>query len=445
MSTKENQRHQLATMRRTATYFFLAALLVFITSSIAAVRQESFLLHCVVSTSEAAMIGALADWFAVVALFRKPFGVRFAAHIPYLNRLILDHVEIIPRNKERIGNNLGNFIRANFINSKKLRTRLPYDLVGWVFRRIATEDNSARLVDATLRILPSLLDTVDDKDVRAFASRSAAGFIRSIKASSVAELLDILTAHGRHQELLDKALELTREIFEEYKPHLKESISNEFTGLGGWALRTFFNGDVVLYNKSVEKVHESLHAVSTDRNHDLRRRFSQYIEDFIDNLRTSAEYQARWDVLKDQLLRSEMTAQWLNEVWDELKEQVLRDVASSDSRTRSSLLSLLSSLASNLETNESARRKINEVLREVLFEFVDSFGPDLSNFIARGIHGWSDEELVEKIELEVGKDLQYIRINGTIIGGLVGLSIALARYGLPAALRYAERLLTVTF
>lgn len=444
MSATANQKKQLATMRRTATYFFLTALLVFVSSSIVAVRHESFLIHCIVSTSEAAMIGALADWFAVVALFRKPFGVRFATNIPYLNRLVLDHVEIIPRNKQRIGNNLGNFIRTNFINSEKLRSRLPDDLVEWVFRRVASGENRERLVDATLRILPSLLETVDDRHVRAFVSRSAASLVRSIKASSVAQLLDILTAHGRHQELLDKVLHLTTDLFEEYKPHLKKSISDEFTGIGGWTLRTFFSGDVVLYNKAVQKVQDALHAVSADSQHELRIRFSRYISEFIENLRTSPECHARWDELKEQILTSGTNAQWINEVWDELKHQVVKDLQSRDSRTRSSLLALIGTLARNLETNESARKKINEVLREILFEFVDSFGPDLSNFIARGIHGWSDEELVEKIELEVGKDLQYIRINGTIIGGLVGLTIAVARYGLPVVISYAEHALQLT-
>lgn len=370
--------------------------------------------------AEAAMVGAFADWFAVTALFRHPFGVRWLQPIPFIGPLIYNHTAIIPNNKDRIGESLGDFVEGHFLTPEAVRERLEAeDIAGRSASWLANSDNSSFIVDEFCSFVPRILDAVDDKDIRRFIRENITSAVRSIEIAPLAgNFLDALTSNNKHQALFDEGLRLVNRLFEDYKPDLGRKITDETP----WYLE-ILGVDTAIYNKVVKGIRETLRQVADNPDHELRKRFNEATLLLIENLKLSPDYKAKGEAFKEDILLHPTVQQYLENVWVDMKGMVLDDIKKPDSVIRGRLKEAVTAIGRGLLRDEAVRQKINVWIQNAVIYTVSSHRNAISSLISSQVKKWDAKTLTGTLELQIGKDLQYIRINGTLVGGFVGLII----------------------
>ncbi len=406
MTEDPGKEESLKKTRRFAT--LLLTLMVFIFFAAGFFEKNLSWLGYFRAFAEAAIVGALADWFAVTALFRHPFGLR------------LPHTAIIPTNKDRIGESLGKFVEKNFLTPEAISEKLKEaDIAGkaadWLSRRGNTELVANEIAD----FLPRFLDALNDNDIRRFIRKNVVAAVRSLDlAPLVGDFLELLTSRNKHQELFDRTLLLLSELFENYKPVLQERIREE-SGI-------FFllvGGDTKLYQKIVSVVSSTLAEISSDPEHTARRKFDEAMEKFITDLKTSSLYRAKAEEIREEVLNNPAVAHYLEDIWTDVKESVLRDLADPGSVIRARTKDIIRAVYLGTLTDTHIRQRLNHWIQQAAINTVSRHRNEIGNIIAEKVKQWDTRTMTRKLELEVGKDLQYIRINGTIIGGLIGLLI----------------------
>jgi uncharacterized membrane-anchored protein YjiN (DUF445 family) len=370
-------------------------------------------LFYVAATAEAAMIGAIADWFAVTALFRHPLNLRF-----------IPHTAVIPRNKARIAAGLSVFIQQNFLSAEALVTRIAQfrparTLCGWLVR----PGNAAMLGGYLARLLAYLLGAVDDRRVRAFLLRSFAQAARRADlASALAQVLDVLTENRRHHALLDEALAGLDELLA--REDTRRFIATEVAGSAPllkhlsdlFHLRLDEKAALRIVDVALRKVSE----VREDRDHELRRRFDAFVERFVLRLKEDELTRERVHRLRDEVLDSPALAEYLGGLWDELRAWLQSEQAVVQDRSSA----VIRHFGELLDADPAIQQWLDEQILAAIPPLVEEHRAKIGRFIEDQINAWQETRLVEELERHVGADLQYIRINGTIVGGLVGLAIA---------------------
>jgi len=375
-------------------------------------------LHYVAAAAEAAMIGAIADWFAVVALFHHPLNLRF-----------IPHTAILPRNKARIAEGLSQFIQHNFLSSEAVLARIaafrPAEtLCRWLIRR----ENAETLASYATRLVSYALTAVDDERVRAFLARIVTDALgRADVAAALAQLLDVLTENERHHALLDEALagldellerEATRRfIAEEVRkssPALLRAI-NQMLGL-----KLDERAALKIVDVALKKVSEVRH----DREHELRARFDAFVRRFIDRLKTDPVTREKIHRLRDDALDNPALAGYVGGLWDEFRAWLPGGM-------RERLPGLIAELGEKLDDDPKMQEWIDEQILSAVPPLVEEHRAKFGRFIEEQILSWQEEKLVAELERHIGPDLQYIRINGTVVGALAGLAIAALTQLLP--------------
>jgi uncharacterized membrane-anchored protein YjiN (DUF445 family) len=393
---------RLRAMQRLATAL-LAAMLVLLALSVAFEDWYPWL-KWVQAFAAAATVGAIADWFAVVALFHHPLG------------LPLPHTAIVPRNKDRIGESLGHFVEHNFLTAenvvRKLEQRnLSLEGARWLARPDNADDLAARLCT----FIPGMLNALGDEDVKRLFDRAIASQIRKIDVADVASgMLHALTAGGRHQALLDRALR----SLESWLVANQAVITEKFSAASKYTPRVF---DRYIVAKFVAGIIALSHDVARNPEHDIRRQFDAATEEFIDKLGTSPEYRAHAEALKQALLAHLDHEKYYQVVWEDIREKIKADLAGEHSVIRGHLCEVVGKLGAGLAEDEALQAKLNAWILQTVERSVVRHRHQISGLITEVVHGWNTHEVTQKMELEIGKDLQYIRINGTLVGGLVGL------------------------
>jgi uncharacterized membrane-anchored protein YjiN (DUF445 family) len=403
-------------MKRAATGLLAAAAAVYVAATVLEPRYAW--LYYVARTSEAAMIGAIADWFAVVALFRHPLGLRF-----------LPHTAILPRNKARIAEGLSQFIQHNFLSPQAVVERIAHfqparSLCAWLLK----PENADALAGYAARFLAYGLGALDDARVREFLLRNVhAGVRRADLASLGADVLGVLTENGRHHELLDAALGALDDMLarEDTRRFIAEEVGRaapRYLKALNDALHLKLDEKAALRiaEAAVRKVSE----VRRDKNHELRRRFDASVERFIGGLRTSPELRARVERLREELLESRALADYVGGLWGEVREWLAADLARAPSAVQERLAAMARGFGARLDAEPAIRQWIDEQILAAAPALVAEHRAKFGRFIEDQINGWQEERLVVELERHIGPDLQFIRINGTLVGGLVGLSLA---------------------
>ncbi len=354
--------------------------------------------------TEAGMVGALADWFAVTALFRYPLGIR------------LPHTAIIPNNKERIGENIGDFVELNFFSAdtidEKLRSKdLTREIAEWL-------NENTFVVDDLCLIIPHVLNAIDDRDVRRFMRENILSGMRSVDlAPLIGNLLAALTADNRLQDHFDSALNIVSALFQKTKPYIRQKISER----SPWYMKAF-GVDYTIYDKIISSIEEELESLKDPR-HALRAELKGKIAELIAQLKSSPEYKRKVEELRDAILNNQDFLAYLDNAWNEIKPVINRDVMSEHSKFKSGLVEAMQVLCRGLLQEASVRDKMNTLMRDVLTGIMRRHPRAISTFINREVSGWDTGTLIQQTEIAIGSDLQFIRINGTVIGGLVGLLI----------------------
>ncbi len=366
--------------------------------------------------SEAAMVGALADWFAVVALFRRPL------------ELPIPHTAIIPRNKGRIARGLSEFIQQNFLSSAAVVQRIaefrPADtLCRWLLKA----ENVATVAGYATRFIAYALAAVDDERVRRFLQRSVAGLLRNADlASTAAQILDILTENKRHHALLDAALNGLDDLLakEETRRYIAVEVGKSaplLKRISDWfQLQLDERAALKIAEAAIAKVHE----VREDRDHELRRHFDEFVARFIEKLKNDPSVRGKVDALRNEILESPALGNYIGGLWQELRAWLGEDLQRASSATHERIAGMVRAFGERLEAEREIRQWIDEQILTAIPPLVDEHRAKIGRFIEDQINGWQEKKLVDELERHIGSDLQYIRVNGTLVGGLAGLAIA---------------------
>lgn len=398
--------------KRQALGLLLLVTAVFIATSVV---ERGLLLNCIKAVAEAAMVGALADWFAVVALFHRPLG------------LPIPHTAVIARNRARIGRNLATFVRDKFLDVPSLvaliRRHDPADrLAQWLL----APGNSALLGHQATRLVSAALETVQDAQVERFIQKAARTLIGQIDLSrALAAVLDTLTHNGRHQALLDDVLAKLIELLQNEQtrawvaqtivawlkkdhPRTEKLLPTDWLGDKGSAMLA----------RALESV---MADVAANPQHALRAQFDGVVQRFIERLKSDPEWAQKGEEIRTYLQTDATVAGYVQTLWLDLRGALQRDLADADSVLARQVGKLGSWLGQSLAGDAALRQSLNDRLEH----WVQGLAPDVSQFVAQHIEDtvrrWDTEEMTQLIELNIGKDLQYIRINGTVVGGLIGL------------------------
>ena len=356
--------------------------------------------------AEAAMVGGLADWFAVTAIFRRPLG------------LPIPHTAVIPNNQDRIADAVGRFIADNFLRPELVAARVrDKDLSEALGKWLAEPAQSSGLAGGLVSAVPAMLDALDDETVAAFLRDQAAIAADGASiAPAFGSVLEALAEQGRHQALLDTLLKQGYRLLEENKDLIRDRIK----GRSGWLMR-FVSADRKVADTVINAVNDLLFEVASDRRHPLRERLTEIVSEFAENLRTDPDLQARLGSWMQEAARHPTVTGAVEAGWKEFKSALRRDCASPDGRLRAWVQTALVNLGAGLLSEPKVREALNVRLRSLLVQLAERHGEDVAKLVSETIRRWDSNTIVDKLEMNVGRDLQYIRLNGTVIGGLVGL------------------------
>ncbi|WP_462380078.1 DUF445 domain-containing protein [Pseudomonas sp. Marseille-QA0892] len=398
-------------MKAIATGLLLLAAILYVVATSLEAQHPAW--GYVASFAEAAMVGAIADWFAVTALFRHPLG------------LPIPHTAIIPRNKARIGRKLSDFIVVHFLSTPQVVARIrQLDLGGRLADWLRHPDNAAAVGQHTAGVARFGVGALRDDRVRAFIQATAIRRVRKVDLAPLCgQALEVLTSQGRHQAMLDEVLvELDRMMRnEETQAMVARAITAEVrtlryfglgTMVGGWSARKVVGGISALIAE-----------VANDREHPLRERFDEYVATFIDRLKHDDNYRLEIERIFNQLLDHPATSAYLTTLWRDLVDWLQADLESETSTIRQRIVELVRSFGDSLAADSAMHDWINEQLMAAVPALVERYRVQIGHYIADRVDQWESRELVEQMEQSVGKDLQFIRINGTLVGGLVGLCL----------------------
>ena len=366
--------------------------------------------------AEAAMVGALADWFAVVALFRR-------VPVPFISR----HTAIIPRNKDRIGENLGRFVQEKFLDTDSLLALIRrHDPSQMLAQWLNTPGNADRIGRHLLQVMRGFLDLTDDQRIQRFLRRAVHRALDKVDLTqSSALLLDSLTKNNRHQELLDAAVQQLLRLL--HKPGTREFIAAQIVRwlkrehpIKAKMLPTEWLGEhsADLVANAVDSI---LDQVALDQGHELRLGFDRAVQRLIERLKTDPEMAERAEGIKSWLKEDESFNRYIGELWQDLRGWLKDDLNSEDSRVQERVRLAALWLGETLAADDALRASMNQHLEDAARSVAPEFAAFLTRHISDTVKSWDARDMSQQIELNIGRDLQFIRINGTLVGGTIGL------------------------
>ncbi|KIF82417.1 DUF445 domain-containing protein [Noviherbaspirillum autotrophicum] len=393
---------QLTKTRRLATGLLVLMAVLFVVARLLQPAHPS--LSFVAAFAEAAMVGALADWFAVTALFRAPLG------------LPIPHTAIIPKNKERIGESLAYFLKHNFITQEVIREELrPIDFSGTAANWLARPENSRFVAKQIIGSIPAILRMIEDEDVAQFMQRRMRAAMGSVQfAPLAAEILAVLVAGQHHQVVFDHLVDLMAQLVDNNSSYIRWKINENSPR---WLPKAV---DDRFFVRLLDAMQSTLGEMREDDS-EWRNRFQIAIEELIEKLRTSPEYEEKIEAVIMNVLEHPVFRNYINHIWHEIKLRLLTEVESDDSVIMAKLTQGLHTFSVALLNDKTVQKKLNQWIRIVATDTLVERREVIADLVTRVIRKWDAETVSRKFELHVGKDLQYIRINGTLVGGLVGL------------------------
>lgn len=412
--TKE---HELEQSKRLALSFFIGAAALFLLSFFLPQNWWTGLLK---AFSEAAMVGALADWFAVVALFRR-------IPIPIVSR----HTEIIPQNKVKIADNLALFVREKFLDTESIVGLIrKHDPAQKVTDWLVKPSNTGRMGEYLVKLASWMLDFTEDAAVQNFLRKAVHSMVKSVDLSkSAGTILESLTRGGRHQELLNEGIHQLAKLLDN-----EETQSYISQGIVDWLKDEYAFIERMLPSEligrkgadiAVRLASGILNKVSEDPEHPLRQRFDVFTKEFIERLKADPAFAARSEEIKNYLLNDEALNTYLASLWNDLRDWMKQDLQGKDSMLRGRIEATGAWLGQTLAEDPQLRQSLNENLELAARAAAPEFAVFLTRHIADTVKNWDSGEMSEQIELNIGKDLQFIRINGTVVGGLIGVTLYL--------------------
>lgn len=420
-----DKEQELRRSKRNALGLLLVAAALFV---ITLFLPPNFWVSGLKAISEAAMVGAMADWFAVVALFRR-------VPVPF----VASHTAIIPKNKDKIADNLAVFVQEKFLAPATLITLIrQHDPARMLTDWLNAPDNAQRFAKYAVKMIRGFLDVTDDQRIAQLIRRALYRVIDKIDLSaSIATLLESLTKNGRHQELLDQAMDQLEILLA--KDSTRQFISAQIVGWmkrehpltakllpTGWLGR---NGADMVSNA----VNSVLDDMGNDKTHAFRKGFDRSVQSFIWKLQNDPATAQKAEEIKQYLKDDEKLNTYVLQLWGDMRNWLKEDLESEDSRVFAKVTESEQWLGNALAQDEKLRLSLNQQMESIAEKVAPEFAEFLTRHISDTVKGWDARDMSRQIELNIGKDLQFIRINGTLVGAFIGLVLYLLSQ-LPVAI-----------
>jgi uncharacterized membrane-anchored protein YjiN (DUF445 family) len=359
--------------------------------------------------AEAAMVGGLADWFAVTALFRHPLG------------LPIPHTAIIPRNKDRIGEALATFLKENFLIPSVVARRMQnIDVAAGVGRFLQTPaGEGSRIRAGASRLIADIFESLDDERLGGIVKGAISSRIRKTAVSPLlGHALASAINEDRHVPMLEAAIRWTARALDANEPLIREMVHKK----ANWVLK-LAGLDEKLADAIIDGLRKLTVEMSTDPAHPVRVKIEEALAQLANDLQTKPETRARVEAMKEQLLDNRSVSLWLDAVWQKGREAIIRAARNPDAVLAGKLGEILKSMGATLESDPRIHAAINQFARRAVVGMAASYGSSIVMLVSETVRGWDARTVTARLEAAVGRDLQYIRINGTLVGGLVGLAL----------------------
>jgi uncharacterized membrane-anchored protein YjiN (DUF445 family) len=401
----QTRASRLRQIQRVATGLLIGVTLVFVATLF--LRERWPWIDALRAFSEAAMIGALADWFAVTALFRHPLGLK------------IPHTAIVPARKAKIAEAFGGFVERNFLDPGRIAERVRRtDPAARLAQWLRSGEHSQQVADFASESLSGMLRFVSADDVGGLLQRGLSERLAAVPAAPlIGRLLGVVVADQRQRETLSQIIRLLTDWIEENEAGIRERIAGEFPR---WFPRVV---DRVIYERLLDSARRTLVEIEADPNHPLYDQFSQVLDRWIVNLQYDPEVVARGETIKSDLLSHPLLRDLTDSVWSDIKHSLFDQINGPEAPLRAGIEQGLIRLGEVLETDPEWRDRVGGWAENLTHFIVQRYGRSAGEFITQTVQAWDTEETTRKIELQFGRDLQFIRINGTIVGGLAGLVI----------------------
>ena len=399
---------ELRRVKALATLVLAGTLALFVTAKLLLPLHPVF--GFVAAFAEAATIGGLADWYAVVALFKRPLG------------LPIPHTAIIQGNQHRIADKLGEFIEVHFLEAAPVEAKLrQIDFGSFIADWLRDRKRSADLARFTLRLLPEAVAATEASGLMAFVTRRITTQLQGIDLAPLAAgTLRAFVAEGRHQGLLDDMLRAVHQSLTqpETMAMIREKIRGELP-----TLLKLYRTDKFLMNKIIASATAFFEEVHGDPNHPFRGEFDRMVLSFVDRLASDKSYADRIDGLKRDLLARPELGDLARNIWSNARAFIERSASGESQVLQQHLAGMFVKAGETLAADSELRAEINQGFVAVLRSFIADQKSGVSGFISDQVKGWDMGQLISLIEINIGRDLQYIRFNGSLIGGLAGLAL----------------------
>ncbi|MEC7533878.1 DUF445 domain-containing protein [Qipengyuania flava] len=361
--------------------------------------------------AEAAMVGGLADWFAVTALFRRPLG------------LPIPHTAIIPENKDRIADTMAGFLRDNFLTPAVVGRRmgsmnLAQAVGSYLADPRATQDSRIRAGAGELAV-----EVLESLDPERLGTQVRTGLKTQLAKLEVAPLLggmlEAMIADGRHRPLIDKIIRWAGLVLEDNETLVRDMVHKRAN-----AVLRFTGLDERLANSVLDGLYKLLAEVLVDPDHPLRSKIEEGLQDLAHGLREDPEMRERIERMKQELLENPAIGDWWQGVWERLRANLIESIRSSNGSTGHDYIGeTLGELGAALRDDERLQRQVNRFARRTAVGVATRYGDQIVRLVSETVKRWDAQTITDRVESAVGRDLQFIRINGTLVGGLVGMTI----------------------
>jgi uncharacterized membrane-anchored protein YjiN (DUF445 family) len=409
----DNRKRILIRNKRVATGLMIGAAILFV---VARLQKGHGAWEWLAAFAEAAMVGALADWFAVVALFRHPLGVP------------IPHTAIIKNKKDVIAGNLADFIRDKFLATDTLIAKLrEYNPAGHLALYLMSRDNAAGLAKGLTRVMADSLDFIDDERVQQLLRDALNNRIDSFDVStSAGTILDALRKDNRHQIVLDDLLQRCAGWLASEEAQVKLAKAIEDMAAKEYPLLMAFmpNKDQFARGageKIVKRVNAYIQEVNADPAHEVRYRFDTAVTGFISRLKSDPVLRDKVEAIKRDVVHNQAITDYAKNIGNDLKSWLNSDLQQPHSKVQEKISGAVAGLGNTLSQNLGLKESLNEHLEKLVLRYGDTMRTAIAGHISSTVQQWESDDYVSEIELSIGSDLQFIRMNGTLVGGVIGL------------------------
>ncbi len=426
-TSSQHTSPSLQRSKRFATIALVIAVVAWLALMLTAklLPEYTWLIHILMLSAEAGVVGGLADWYAITVLFRNPFG---KMPIP---KFLRDHTEIIPRNKDRIAESMGRFVQENFLSPQVVQkslhsTDLPLSVGKW----LANPQNNAQVTQVIQQTVPKIFEFVGQEQIGRFIQSNSVQWVRNTQVNHLAsEMLRAVLENDFHQDVLQRGLDLAHDWMLKHPERSRELTRQLFKELGVWKLAKGASWiGINVQQRTIDSLLQRVESMLADPEHPWRQKIEEAGQQLMLQLAdNNSSASLRLNDTKNALLDSPQVLNFISGAVVILCNAIKEDLQKPDSGIAQNLRVAIQQVGENIIANTAVRQLLNEKMSTIAVNLSDQYSEKVIRFISERIHEWDSREMIGKIENEVGGDLHMIRVNGVVVGAFIGLGLGIIR------------------